>query len=111
MTNMIKEKDELCLADDLLGSKVDRSRPKVRPAMHPAISRFLENSDLAFALVDGFGSPLNVIFPQHINAPIDRFERVYRDRHLQGKIFYTSKPNKSVALKKQAALSSVGLDV
>lgn len=100
-----------CLADDLSTQAADRSRPKVRPAMHPAIERFLSDEKLVFSLVDGLGSPLNVIFPRQIEETIGRFERVYKDRQLQGTIFYTSKPNKSHALKKQASTTKVGLDV
>ena len=109
--NIPVKKDSQCLADGMLGAPVDRRRPRVRAAIHPAIERFLADKALVFALVDGIGSPLNVIFPDHIGETIDRFEKVYRDRQLQGRIFYTSKPNKSAALKKRAALTSVGLDV
>lgn len=100
-----------CLADDLLEQKYERRRPRVAPAMHPAIARFFKEKELAFQLVDGLGSPLNIIFPQHILEPISRFESVFKERQLQGTIFYTSKPNKSLALKKQAARTRVGLDV
>ena len=103
-------KDKACLADDLLDAP-DRARPKVRAAIHPAIRRFLDDKALVFSLVDGVGSPLNVIFPDHIEETIGRFEKVYKDRQLNGRIFYTSKPNKSMALKRRAALTSVGLDV
>lgn len=100
-----------CLADDLLGGAAGRARPKVRAAIHPAIARFLNDRDLVFSLTDGLGSPLNVMFPDNIAETIGRFEKIYADRQLQGRIFYTSKPNKSAALKKRAALTSVGLDV
>lgn len=103
--------NDQCLADSLLGGASDRARPRVRPALHPAIERFLADRALVFALVDGMGSPLNVMFPDHIAETIDRFEKIYKNRQLQGRIFYTSKPNKSAALKKRAALTNVGLDV
>lgn len=102
---------ERCLADELIGSVIDREKPHVQAALHPAIKRFLSNRELVFSLVDGLGSPLNVIFPDHIAETIAGFERVYRDRSLQGQIFYTSKPNKSISLRKRASLTSVGLDV
>ena len=116
-----ESKKDQCLADDLEdqqgrkiacdASAIDRARPKVRPAMHPAIQRFLADQKLVFSLVDGLGSPLNVMFPKHIEETIGRFEQVYKDRQLQGTIFYTSKPNKSLALKRQASTTKVGLDV
>jgi len=92
-------------------AKIDRQRPKVTPVMHPGIERFLSQKDLVFALLDGFGSPLNIMFPRHIRETIHDFGQVYRDRQLEGKIFYTSKPNKSISLKREAALTNVGLDV
>lgn len=106
-----QESVEQCLADDLLKSDLDRARPKVRPAMHPSIQRFLADSKLVFSLIDGLGSPLNVMFPANIELTIERFSQVYKDRQMQGTIYYTSKPNKSLALKKHAATTSVGLDV
>jgi diaminopimelate decarboxylase len=105
------KKDDHCLADDLLDNPIDRARPRVRAAIHPMIQRFLADKALVFSLVEGIGSPLNVIFPDNITETIDRFEKIYKDRQLQGRIFYTSKPNKSAALKKRAALTTVGLDV
>lgn len=110
MTQQLEIKEQ-CLADDLLGSNLNRLRPRVTPAMHPVIKRFLQEKLLAFSLVDGLGSPLNIIFPENIEETIQRFDRVYHERQLQGTIFYTSKPNKSLALKKQAATTKVGLDV
>lgn len=113
MTLAIREKEQLASSTTSNGlvTEAKRLRPKVTPAMHPAIGRFLENRELVFSLLDGFGSPLNVMFPKHILETIDGFEKVYRERQLQGRIFYTSKPNKSVSLKRQASLTNVGLDV
>jgi diaminopimelate decarboxylase len=51
------------------------------------------------------------LFPDLITETISKFEQVYTDRLLQGRIFYTSKPNKASSLKRRAALTSVGLDV
>ncbi|WP_435641743.1 pyridoxal-dependent decarboxylase [Micavibrio aeruginosavorus] len=110
MSNALR-KDELCLADQMLGSAIDRARPRVRAAIHPMIERFLADQSLVFSLVDGVGSPLNIMFPDHIADTINSFQKIYDDRQLQGRIFYTSKPNKSAALKKRAALTNVGLDV
>ncbi len=90
---------------------IDRLHPRVSPEMHPAIRRFLNQKELVFSLLEGFGSPLNILFPQHIRQTIGQFEQVFEERQLSGKIFYTSKPNKAVSLKRQASLSRVGLDV
>lgn len=100
-----------CLADQLHGQQLNRKQPRVEAAIHPSIKRFLGCQELVFSLIDGLGSPLNILFPDNIAETIAGFEKVYRDRSLQGQIFYTSKPNKSIALRKRAALTSVGLDV
>lgn len=88
-----------------------RQIPRVEAAIHPTIKRFLENKDMLLSLVDGMGSPLNIIFPDHIVDNINGFEKIYKDRHLRGHIFYTSKPNKSLALKRRATTTQAGLDV
>tara|TARA_Y100001934_G_scaffold8123_1_gene11269 strand:- start:168 stop:1700 length:1533 start_codon:yes stop_codon:yes gene_type:complete len=106
-----KLKDTQCLADDLLETGFNKDKPGVTPALHPSIKRFLDNKQLVFSLMDGIGSPLNIIFPDHILENIDKFEQIYKDRHLQGRIFYTSKPNKSQSLKRRASMTQVGLDV
>lgn len=104
------KQDMQCLADDLYG-KPQTDKPRVAAAMHPVIRRFLQDEALVFSLVQGMGSPLNIIFPELITENINKFQAVYDERHLQGTIFYTSKPNKSYALKKRASLTNVGLDV
>jgi len=110
MTTVVKQKEQIA-AGTTSSIGADRSQPRVTPVMHPAVKRFLAQRDLVFSLLDGFGSPLNVMFPRHILETIGQFERVLSERQLQGRIFYTSKPNKSLSLKRQASLTKVGLDV
>ena len=109
MTVSVKQKEPVAAATSSAGAA--KLRPRVTPVMHPAIERFLAQRDLVFSLLDGFGSPLNIMFPRHILETINQFEQVFAERQLQGQIFYTSKPNKSLSLKRQASLTKVGLDV
>lgn len=88
-----------------------RLAPRLKAAIHKNITNFLSNKPLLFSLLDGFGSPLNLVFPGHILESIASFDKVYKDRNLNGCIYFTSKPNKSAALKKQASRTTVGLDV
>lgn len=67
--------------------------------------------DQVFDLVDAFGSPLNLMFPQVIEDNIAAFKDVYARNNVQGRIYVSTKPNKSVAALKQAALCDVGVDV
>jgi diaminopimelate decarboxylase len=86
-------------------------KPRVLPRIHPRIQRLLEQKDLLLSLVDGVGSPLNVIFPQNIEDNIKSFQDAYQKNHLRGRIYYTSKPCKSNALLRHASLFPIGLDV
>lgn len=87
------------------------TRLSLKPRLHPLVSEFLKNEDMIFDLTDRFGSPLNIIFPQLIEENICSFEDVYKKHHLHGKIYFTTKPNKSLSLIKQASIQNVGVDV
>lgn len=84
---------------------------RLRPLIHPAISRFLGNRQLVRQLAGGFGSPLNIVFPDRIEENIRSFEEVYKKHMLKGRIYFTSKPCKSKALIRKASLYNVGADV
>lgn len=88
------------------------SKPlSLRPKLHERIARFLENKEQIFNLTDAIGSPLNLIFPQIIDENINSFQDVYRAHHLSGRIYVSTKPNKSFAALRQASLHNVGIDV
>lgn len=86
-------------------------KPYVLPRIHPAIRRALEQKELIFSLMDGLGSPLNLMFPQNMEDNVKSFQDVYKKYHLKGRIYYTSKPCKSSALLRHATLLPIGLDV
>lgn len=99
----------LCLADDFQPPAC--ALPRVRAAIHPQLQRFLADRELALSLLDGLGSPLNVVFPDRVAENIAGFHRVYAERGLTGTVYMTHKPNKSQALIRRAALEKIGLDV
>jgi len=72
---------------------------------------FLRKPILVYDLLNGFGSPLNVIFPDAIEENIKSFENVYKKHLLRGRIYFTSKPCKSKALARKASLFNIGADV
>lgn len=84
---------------------------RLRPRMHAIARDFLADRKTVFALADAFGSPLNVMFPQVVEENIAAFKAVYKKHRISGRVFYTSKPNKSLAVIRQAALQDVSLDV
>lgn len=95
----------------LLKSELHPQPLNLRPRIHKQAADFLARPDLVFALADAFGSPLNVMFPQIVEENIANFQKIYKKHRIRGRIFYTSKPNKSLAVIRQAALQDVSLDV
>lgn len=84
---------------------------RLRPRIAENISQFLENRELVHQLCNGFGSPLNIVFPDNIEGNIKSFEDAYKKHMLRGRIYFTSKPCKSKALIRKASLYNVGADV
>lgn len=93
------------------GTALDSRGPRLRPRVDALIQGFLSNPEQMHDLTEAFGSPLNVMFPQVVSETIKRFQDVYKRNHLSGRIFFTTKPNKSMAVKRQAAMADVGADV
>lgn len=83
----------------------------LKSRIHPVIQDFLAQPQLLHNLCDGFGSPLNVMFPENIDENIRSFEAAYKKNHMRGRIYFTSKPCKSRALVRRASLPSIGIDV
>lgn len=87
------------------------NKPSLRPRIHPVIERFLQDRALVHMLVDGIGSPLNVVFPENVDENIKSFQDAYKKNNLRGRIYFTSKPCKSRAIVRRASLSPIGIDV
>ena len=84
---------------------------RLKPKMHSVIREFLDQSELVHMLGDGFGSPLNIMFPQNVDENIKSFQDAYKKNHLRGKVYFTSKPCKSKSIVRHASLSNIGIDV
>lgn len=89
------------------------SKPlSLKPRLHQNIRDFITaQPQTIFDLIDAFGSPLNLIFPHIMDENIAAFRRIYDAHHLQGRIYISTKPNKSQAAIRQGALNDVGVDV
>lgn len=94
-----------------VNQNIPQTRLSLKPRIHPLISNFLKDEQQLLDLTDRFGSPLNIVFPQIVEENIQSFEDVYKKHHLNGKIYFTTKPNKSVSIIKQASTQNVGVDV
>ncbi|MAM34661.1 MAG: pyridoxal-dependent decarboxylase [Micavibrio sp.] len=87
-------------------------RLSLPPVINPQTQKFLDTEgQTVFDLVDAFGSPMNLIFPQVIDRNIKAFKQVYKKNNLSGQIYFTSKPNKSVSIMRQASINDVNIDV
>ncbi len=84
---------------------------KLAPKIHPRAERFLSDNNLVHTLLDAFGSPLNIMFPENIDENIKSFQDVYKKHSLRGRIYVTSKPCKSKSVLRRASLLDVGVDV
>lgn len=87
------------------------TRPRLRPRLHSRIRDFLDNKPLLFELVEKFGSPLNLVFPQNMEANLKTFQDAYKKHNMRGTIYFTGKPCKSLALYREAAGYEIGMDV
>lgn len=97
-----------CIADR---EEWSGAQPRLRPRIHSLIRACLSNRDFVFDLIDRYGSPLNLIFPQNLEGNIADFQAVYKKHRLRGRIYYVTKPCKSHALLREAKTHDVGVDV
>jgi len=86
-------------------------KPRVTPRLHPLVRDCLDQKDFLFDLVDRFGSPLNIVFPQVLDGNVAGFQDIYKKYRLRGRIYYVTKPCKSLALMAQAKNHEIGIDV
>lgn len=62
-------------------------------------------------LVEGFGSPLNVIFPSQVHGNISTYNEIFAKHRISGRVFFAHKANKSTSLLREVAVSEIGVDV
>lgn len=93
------------------GIDTEGVRLQVHPRLHLRARRFLENDSLVLSLIEEYGSPLNVVFPQNLENNVRDFESVYKKHKLGGRIYYVTKPCKSRALMREAKQYNIGIDV
>lgn len=71
---------------------------------------FLDEERMISDLVSGFGSPLNVMFPEAIRENVEAFRSVLETSGLAGDVLFAAKANKSEAALEVAAASEIGVD-
>ncbi|MFE9822191.1 Y4yA family PLP-dependent enzyme [Streptomyces sp. NPDC005791] len=81
------------------------------PKLEPPLTSLLASSRFLHDLVDGLGSPLNVVVPDRIAENVARFRSVFRRHHLEGEISFAHKANRSSALVRRLAATGAAMDV
>jgi diaminopimelate decarboxylase len=80
--------------------------------VHPLIQGVLKETRLLTELTRAYGSPLNIVLPELVVKNVVSFRETFEHYNLQGRIFFTSKPNRSAAiLREVATCSELGVDV
>lgn len=86
--------------------------PRLPAALGPELLGALAEPGLLTELVDGFGSPLNVLLPQRLSVNVAASRRAFAAHPgLRHRVFLAHKPNRSAAVIRQAAVDGVDLDV
>jgi diaminopimelate decarboxylase len=83
----------------------------LRPAVHPAVNKFLSNKKQVRELVAALGSPLNVMFPDLLSGNIQPFLDTFSRNQIRGRVFFAHKTTRSDSLIKQLAVEDVAMDV
>ncbi|MFD0352603.1 Y4yA family PLP-dependent enzyme [Streptomyces sp. NPDC127110] len=82
----------------------------LEPRLGAAMASLLRSPSFLLSLVDGLGSPLNVVLPDQIALNLDAFRAVLRRHQLSGRVFFAHKANRSSALVRRLTTTEAGLD-
>lgn len=92
--------------------KQNQSVPyRLHPKMHQMVKDALDQKEMIFSLMEKYGSPLNLIFPQIFHEKYELFDEMLKGEHLNYRLYYTCKPNRSNALLREAASLDAFVDV
>ncbi len=84
---------------------------KLTPKIDEKIQKLLCDKNFVFDLMNAFGSPLNIIFPENIKQNINNFQEIFKKHRIVGHIYYAHKCNKSSAIAKEALYCGINIDV
>ncbi len=84
---------------------------KVTARIHKDIEKFLSDPERIFSLVDAYGSPLNILFPDLVLENLSSFRKVLLENRINGEILFTTKANRSNAILDLLANNVVTVDV
>jgi diaminopimelate decarboxylase len=84
---------------------------KLQPLIGNMIKSFLADERLLFDLLDGFGSPVNILFPTNVQKNVRLFNEVFAKNGVNGRVFFAHKCNQSDSLTRQLSMEPCGIDV
>ncbi|WP_229075790.1 Y4yA family PLP-dependent enzyme [Actinoplanes sp. DH11] len=85
--------------------------PYLQPRVEDDLRSLLDEHALLHQLVDGLGSPLNLVLPDRLVRNVAAFRAVHRKHHLGGGVWFAHKANRSHALVRALAATDAGIDV
>jgi len=86
--------------------------PKLLPKLDAYNLELINQSKLLFELMNGFGSPLSLLFPDKVVENLSAFEAIFSKHFLQGRVYFAHKANRSSAfIKKLAITNTAHIDV
>ena len=84
---------------------------RLPPLVHPLPSAFLARPDVIEAVVDRFGSPVNVVFPQVFTDNLAGFQALLHNLGLSYRICYAHKANQARAFATAAHRAGIDIDI
>ena len=85
---------------------------KLRSTLSPLLRRTLDDSKFLQQIAGGFGSPLNVVFPDRLTDNVRTCHAALSGFDVRARVFLAHKPNRSRAMiAKAATIAGLGLDV
>ncbi|HEY9774334.1 MAG TPA: Y4yA family PLP-dependent enzyme [Planktothrix sp.] len=90
--------------------KEEKNSLKLTPRLHKEITAFL-STDKVFELMHALGSPLNILFPDLLEANVGGFRGVFNRHGLSGRIYFAHKANRADAIPRKLATTDAYIDV
>ncbi len=83
----------------------------VSPYVHPKIRNLLERPEFILNLANLHNGPLHLIFPEIMRENITKMKAFFAEYDFRNKIYFSSKPNKSKVLLREAFKAGINVDV
>jgi diaminopimelate decarboxylase len=83
---------------------------KLQPRVDSEILSFLSSSK-PFELVNALGSPLNILFPEHLSRTLSSFESVFEKHNLRGRTYFAHKSNSSDCVARYLSTTKSYIDI